>query len=259
MPELPEVELYRRQFEEMALNQAISSVEAENEGRMIPGGVDNLRQALIGNSLVGTRRIGKYLFIQLSDGNWLMWHFGLTGSFSYYQGEEMRHRFARIFFHFGNGWTLSFNSLRKFSRMEVVENIDAYQKKKKIGPDVGEISPEDFAQALIKKRTMIKPALLEQKKFAGVGNWMADEILFWSRVHPETRCYDVPAATYHQLHQDLQEIIQTTIEFGADYQTFPQKYLVRVRGDEGNCPRCGTELTRLVVGGRGTYICEKCL
>lgn len=259
MPELPEVELYRRQFEEVALDQVIKAVETENEGRMVPSGLENLRKTTVGKAMVETERIGKYLFVRLSDGGpWLMWHFGLTGSFTYYQDEEMQHRFARIFFHFENGWILSFNSMRKFSRLEITDSLEAYQKKKKLGQDAGRISLEDFTQALQSKTMQIKPALLEQKKFAGVGNWMADEMLLWTRLHPETRCNEIDTEAYHHLHAALQEIIQTAIDYGAYYESFPEKYLVRVREDGGHCPRCDRELTRLVVGGRGTYICENC-
>lgn len=259
MPELPEVELYRRQFEEVALDKAIVAVDAENEGRMVPGGLDQIREAAVGKSMVETQRIGKYLFIHLSDGGpWLMWHFGLTGSFTYYGDEAMQHRFARIFFRLDNGWTLSFNSMRKFSRLEVTESLEAYQKRKKIGADARAISPEDFAAALQRKSMQLKPALLEQKNFAGVGNWIADEMLLWTGLHPERRCHAVSTEQYHALHAALQEIIQTAIDYGADYEAFPKKYLIRVREDGGHCPRCDQELTRLVVGGRGTYLCTSC-
>ena len=259
MPELPEVELYRREFEKVALNQTIREIETENEGRMLPAGLDTLRELAIGHQLVETDRIGKYLFIRLcSVDQWLMWHFGLTGSFTYYQDEAMKHRFARIFFTFDNGWKLSLNSMRKFSRLEITDSVEAYQAKKKIGPDATRISAEDFTEVLQKKTMVIKSALLEQKKFAGVGNWIADEMLHRVQVHPEQRCHQIEAETYHQLHAALQDIIQVAIDYGADYENFPEHFLIRVREEGGQCPRCDRELIRFVVGGRGTYICETC-
>jgi formamidopyrimidine-DNA glycosylase len=259
MPELPEVELYRREFEKVALHQTIRQIETENEGRMLPDGLDKLREVAVGHQMLETDRIGKYLFIRLgSVDQWLMWHFGLTGSFTYYQDEAMRHRFARIFFTLDHGWKLSFNSMRKFSRLEITESVEAYQQKKKIGPDATQISVEAFTQTLQKKTTQIKPALLEQKKFAGIGNWIADEMLHRVQVHPEQRCHEIEAETYHALHEALQDIIQVAIDYGADYETFPEHFLIRVREEGGHCPRCSRELIRLVVGGRGTYICETC-
>ena len=258
MPELPEVELYRREFESLALHKKVIEVEAENEGRMIPAGFEKLREEVLDKSFVGTERVGKYLFVKLSSGSYLLWHFALTGSFTYYQDEEMKHRFARILFRFDNGWTLSFNSMRKFSRLELVENIPSYQKKKKLGLDARLISKEDFATSLSKKGTQIKPALLEQKHFAGVGNWIADEMLHWVQIHPETRCKEISTEQYYQLHAALQEIIQVALDYGGDYGSFPPRFMVKVREDGGNCPRCEGELTRLVVGGRGTYICSSC-
>lgn len=258
MPELPEVELYRRSFEEVALNQVIVDIRTENEGRMLPGGLEALREAAIGQQMVTTERIGKYFFIRLSNDQWVMWHFGLTGSFTYYQDVEMQHRFARIFFDFDNGWHLSFNSMRKFSRMEVTESLEAYRKKKKIGPDVGQIKHEEFSAALQKRGAPIKVALLEQKKFAGIGNWMADEMLHRHKIHPETRCHEIGEQTYHQLLDSVRDIIDVTLDYEADYENFPEHFLVRVREPGGHCPRCAQELARIVVGGRGTYICEKC-
>ncbi|MEM9985958.1 MAG: zinc finger domain-containing protein, partial [Bacteroidota bacterium] len=155
-------------------------------------------------------------------------------------------------------WTLSFNSLRKFSRLELVEDIPSYQKQKKLGPDATLISKEEFADALLKKGTQIKPALLQQKHFAGIGNWIADEMLHWVQIHPEARCKTISREQYYDLHAALQEIIQVTLDYGGDYGSFPPKFMVRVREDGGSCPRCDDELTRLVVGGRGTYICNRC-
>lgn len=259
MPELPEVELYRREFERVALHQTIRAIDTDNEGRMLPDGLDKLREVAIGHQMVETERIGKYLFIRLgSVERWLMWHFGLTGSFTYYQEEAMRHRFARIVFTFDSGWKLSFNSMRKFSRLEITDSVAAYQQRKKIGPDAQRISREDFAQVLQKKTTLLKPALLEQKKFAGIGNWIADEMLHRVQVHPEIRCHEVGTETYHALYDALQDIIQVAIDYGADYETFPAHFLIRVREEGGHCPRCERELTRIVVGGRGTYLCETC-
>jgi formamidopyrimidine-DNA glycosylase len=258
MPELPEVELYRREFEQVALHQTIRKIDVENEGRMLPGGLAQLREVAIGHQLVETDRIGKYLFIRLGNQSWLMWHFGLTGSFTYYQDDALRHRFAHIIFTFDHGWKLSFNSMRKFSRLEVIDNVADYQRRKKIGPDAQRISREDFAAALASKTTQIKPALLAQNKFAGIGNWIADEMLHRVKIHPEMRCHQIETSQYHALHDALQDIIQVAIDYGADYEQFPDHFLIRVREDGGHCPRCGRELTRLVVGGRGTYLCDTC-
>jgi len=257
MPELPEVEIYRRQFEEVALAQTIASVKAENEGRMIPQGVEHLQESLIGQRFEGTERVGKFLFIRLTNGEFLLWHFGLTGSFTYFKEEEMRHRFARIWVYFENGWILTFNSLRKFSRMEVTPTIEELLSRRKIGPDVLRMSTEDFTHSLIRRRVNIKAALLEQKKFAGIGNWIADEMLFQTCIHPETPCDQLTEQQYAHLHQWVKDIIQTTLDYDADYANFPEHYLVRVRRDGEKCPRCEQELKRLVVAGRGTFICEK--
>ncbi|MEM7655759.1 MAG: DNA-formamidopyrimidine glycosylase family protein [Bacteroidota bacterium] len=260
MPELPEVERYRRYLRESVLDQPIRKVEAFNEGRMLPGGLERLQQVMEGQRLTHFDRIGKYLFPHLDNGTVMLWHFGMSGRPVFYHESADIPKYERIRFSFDDGYRLAFSSLRKFSRLEVGESVAAFQQAKKLGQDAMEISQEDFVTALSRKKTRIKPALLEQKHFAGVGNWIADEMLFQANIHPEVRCQEVGELGLRHLYLAMQEILQTAISHEADYNTFPKHFMVISRwGEAEGCPRCGGELTKLVVGGRGTYICETCL
>ncbi|MEO0469351.1 MAG: DNA-formamidopyrimidine glycosylase family protein [Bacteroidota bacterium] len=257
MPELPEVEHYRLYLQESALNQKIVSVETENEGRMLKVPLAEIRDGSVGESFTDTDRIGKYLFLKSSGGKWLMWHFGLTGQPVYYHGSSPPPKYQRILFRFDNGYQLAFACLRKFGRLDLADDVESYRIKNKIGQDAMHIPVADFVQALSKKRIAIKTALLQQKKFAGVGNWIADEMLFQTSLHPETPSNAHSPEQLAALHESMQEIIATAITEGGK-QNFPDHYLVKVRKDGESCPTCETELTRLVVGGRGTYICDRC-
>ncbi|MFK7925025.1 MAG: Fpg/Nei family DNA glycosylase [Bacteroidia bacterium] len=259
MPELPEVEGYRRYVEGTAMNQTITAVEAINEGRMLRGiPLQTFRDASVGERFVKTSRIGKFLFMHLSNNKIQMWHFGLTGEPIYYQAAEEKPRFARFIFHFDSGFQLGFNCMRKFGRLDLLDDIEAYQKKNKLGPDATQIGESAFIAALQGRKTMIKPALLQQQHFAGIGNWIADEMLFQINLHPETRCFAVSEAQYKALYLVMQEILDTAINLDAHYKEFPAHFMVERRWKKGACPRHETPLERIVVGGRGTFICRKC-
>jgi formamidopyrimidine-DNA glycosylase len=258
MPELPEVEGYRRYLEGTTFHQKITGVDVNNEGRMLRVPLTQLREASIGHRFVDSERIGKFLFLQLSNGKIQLWHFGLTGEPKYLPSDEEAPRFARITFHLENGFDLAFSCMRKFGYLKLIDDIEAHRKEIKLGVDAQKITKEAFTHSLQKKRTMIKPALLQQNVFAGVGNWIADEMLFQTRLHPEMRCHTISESDYHELYDRMQEILTTAIGLDAHYKEFPAHFMVERRWQKGNCPRCETELFRFVVGGRGTFVCPNC-
>ncbi|MEO1449973.1 MAG: DNA-formamidopyrimidine glycosylase family protein, partial [Bacteroidota bacterium] len=142
MPELPEVEGYRKYLLATAMQQRIVAVESENEGRMLPAGMAALRKASIGKGIISTERVGKYLFLQLGEANWMMWHFGLTGSPAYFTEKEAAPRFTRIWFELESGHYLGFVSMRKFSRLKLTDSVENFRKAHKIGPDALQATPE---------------------------------------------------------------------------------------------------------------------
>ncbi len=116
MPELPEVETYRRYVAETSLHQTITQLEVEHP-RLVATDYDTLHHALLGAQFTGTHRIGKNLFLPLDRGPVLVLHFGMTGGVDYYRAEEDRPRFARVVFHFSTGFKLAFVDSRMFGRV----------------------------------------------------------------------------------------------------------------------------------------------
>lgn len=241
-----------------ALHQQITGLKTLNEGRMLRVGREKLKKKSIGQTFVGTDRIGKFLFLHLSNQQIQLWHFGLTGEPKYYPREEALPRFARIVFELESGFNLAFCCLRKFGRLDLLTDIEAYRKQQKLGVDAQQISREEFVRVLRNKKTAIKTALLQQNHFAGIGNWIADEMLFQVQLHPELRGHEVAEAQLGELYDRLQEILTTALNLEAHYKEFPAHFMVERRWQKGNCPRCETPLLRLEVGGRGTYICPNC-
>ena len=258
MPELPEVEIYRRYFESTCLNQAIRNIGFKDH-KILSAGVDELEQALIGASFTGTVRIGKYLFAELSSGPYVLIHFGMTGNLEYYKDPEQEPRFARWVLQFENGFHFAFIDARKFGRIDLCESPEAYRKDHKLGPDLLDISLEDFTKSFSKRKIPIKAALLEQKNFAGIGNWIADEVLFQCRVHPALPAGEVSPDQLKSIFETSIEVVKTAIRFNTSYGEFPEGYFVHHRDEKDFCPRHPEQsIERLIVGGRGTYICPIC-
>lgn len=267
MPELPEVETYRRYLEATSLYQPISGLDVEDE-KLLTTEYGTLSQALIGSQFTETHRIGKQLFVMTNRGFVLAMHFGMTGDLAYFRDDEDTPRFARIVFRFANGYRLGFICPRKFERIGLVESIESYQKQKGLGTDALEITAEELAEKLRSKKALIKPLLLDQGIVAGIGNWIVDEVLFQARIHPERRAFLLSNEELQSLHDAIQLVLRTAIEQEAIYRLFPPSFLIHAREWDDSphtnqdthkaCPRCGHAISFSRVGGRATYTCTTC-
>jgi formamidopyrimidine-DNA glycosylase len=267
MPELPEVETYRRYLEATSLQQTITGLYVEDH-KLLTTDYGTLSQVLIGNQFTGTHRIGKNLFVLTSRGPVMLLHFGMTGSLAYYRDAEDTPRFARIQFHFASGFRLAFLCPRKFERLGLVDSIEEYSLAKSLGTDALDISVPQLAAKLMGKKALVKPLLLDQANVAGIGNWIVDEVLFQARIHPETRGTQLKEEEVERLHYAISSVLNTAIEHEAVYGRFPQSFLIHARewdesphGDQRthkSCPVCSSEIQLTRVGGRATYFCLTC-
>jgi formamidopyrimidine-DNA glycosylase len=267
MPELPEVETYRRYLEATSLYQTITGLYVEDH-KLLTTDYGTLSKALIGNQFTGTHRIGKHLFVLTAREQVIIMHFGMTGSLAYYRDAEDTPRFARIVFHFAGGFRLAFLCPRKFERLGLTDSVEAYTLAKKLGPDALDISQQELAKKLMGKKALVKPLLLDQANLAGIGNWIVDEVLFQAGIHPETRGFQLTQPEVARLHQAIHLVLNTAIEEEAVYGRFPKSFLIHAREwDESphadanthkNCPVCNSEIQFGRVGGRATYYCLNC-
>lgn len=259
MPELPEVERFRQYFEGTALHQKVAEVEITDAG-VLTCTTEELKAVAEKHTFDKTERIGKYLFIETSAGKVLMIHFGMSGSLKYYRDDPPR--FGRVVFHLDNGFHLAFDCPRKFGRIDVADSVKAYQTKKKLSTDAYKMSWEEFEQNTSGRKGLIKPLLLNQKVAAGVGNWIADEILFQAKVHPETKANQLTKEELRLVYDKMRDILHTAVSYEANYNHYPKDYFIHRRGwteqHTDNCPNCGTEVHYQKVGGRATYLCEVC-
>lgn len=256
IPELPEVETFRRYIERTSLGQEVTGVEVRNKivlGKLAPR---DLCRAVEGSSFREARRIGKQLFLALSKGGWLTWHFGMTGEPVFFtDGDEPK--YARVLFRFDSG-ALAFDDPRMLGRIGIAGSLDAFVRDKRLGPDALAIPKKEFLEIFGRAKGAVKPALMDQHKMAGVGNIYSDEILFQSRIDPRADLRKLGQKDLELIYRNMGKVLNKAIEKGADYSAFPQTYLLHHRSKGAPCPRCGGVMDTITLGGRTTYYCPAC-
>lgn len=268
MPELPEVETRRQYLEASSLHQPIDHILVEDH-KLLTVDYETLTGKLTGRSFTGTRRVGKNLFVLTDDPAVILHlHFGMTGDLEYYHSSVGRLKYARIVFAFENGFNLGFICPRKFERVGLVDNIDTYLARKKIAPDGLDISLSELTARVRRRKSPIKPVLLDQSVVAGLGNWIVDDVLFQAGIHPLMLAGSLSDDDMSRLHAAIRHVLTVAIEEEAIYRNFPKSFLIHAREWDHSpydspdahryCPVCGTPVERTVVGGRTTLYCPHC-
>jgi formamidopyrimidine-DNA glycosylase len=268
MPELPEVETYRRFIDEIAVGQTITGLDVR-DAHVLAVPEDELRAGLLGRTITGTSRLGKNCFLELDNGRLLVLHFGMTGDIGAFREAPDAPRFTRVAWQLADsGLSLAFIDPRKFGRIRLAESAEAYQKAKKLGPDALQITAAELHQKL-SRRVFVKPLLLDQSLTAGLGNWIVDEVLFQAKLHPERLGNSISEKETAALHAAIQLVLTTAIQHEANYRHFPKSFLIHARewddsatpGSDAHtfCPRHPkVKIDKYYVGGRATYTCPKC-
>jgi formamidopyrimidine-DNA glycosylase len=278
MPELPEVEIFKRFLDRHALNQEITAVTVRH-----PKGLRNISPEALSaitskNQFAETQRRGKHLLAKLSPilgqanpkhpGPWLHFHFGMTGCLSYaspsqpavnaYGDDLNRDSHIRVSFALTDGGQFHFHDQRLFGFISLVDDPAAYFQAKKLGPDALTVSETEFLKQLSGRKGSIKPLLMDQSVVAGLGNIYVDELLFQAYLHPQRPMASLEPVTLGKLHALMQEILTRTIALKVDRDQLPPHYLWHQRKAKGYCPRDGLPLSVQTVGGRTTYFCPHC-
>jgi len=258
MPELPDVETFKRYLNTTSLHQRISSVDARSAYVLKGVSARELARRLKGRSFESSRRHGKHLFVRADADLWLRLHFGMTGSLRYFKHEEQAPKHTRVLFLFANAHRLAFEDQRKFGEVGLLKDVDEFLKKRALGPDTLDISLPQFKEIIEKHHGPVKTILLNQKLIAGIGNIYADEILFRSRIHPAMQASALKDNAIARLFGATRYILRTAIHAKADADFMPKSWLLARRGKDGKCPRCGRELKSATIGGRTAWFCAHC-
>lgn len=285
MPELPEVETVRMGLSRLLPGVTVKSVDFDWP-KSFPNSKNDTNRFLIGAKIVQVRRRGKALIIDLSSKYSLAIHLKMTGQLVFRSKSavfgaghpndslvgKLPDKSTRVIFDLDEA-KLFFNDQRKFGWAKLIptteiEQIDFF---KKLGPEplTADFTAGKFRQR-IKRRpnSQIKAVLLDQTIIAGVGNIYADEALWGAKIHPETRVRHISAKKLDKLYEELLFVLKLAIKKGGS----TDKNYVDAEGKKGSylkfarvfrrenlpCPRCGTDIIKIRVAGRGTHLCTHC-
>ena len=258
MPELPEVETFKRYLDSTSLHQRIINVDVRDAYVLKRVSPRELARRLKGRRFENSHRHGKHLFVRASDELWLRLHFGMTGSLEYLNHDEASSKAARVIFRFANKCRLAFDDQRKFGEIELIEDVDEFLQTRGLGPDALEISFSQFKAIVEKHRAAVKAILLNQQLIAGIGNLYADEILFRARMHPAIEAARLSDKDLNRLFRATRYVLEKAIALKTDFNRLPKSWLLTNRGKRGKCPRCGRELKSATIGGRTAWFCGHC-
>jgi formamidopyrimidine-DNA glycosylase len=268
MPELPEVETFKRYLNCTSLHQRITDVEVRDAYVLKGISARELARYLKGHRFENTHRHGKHLFVRASGDPpsprlrraslWLRLHFGMTGSLEYLNDAEVVPKTARVVFCFATNRRLAFDDQRKFGEIELIEDVDEFLQTRDIGPDALEIGLSQFKVIVGNRRGAVKAILLNQQLIAGIGNLYADEILFRAGVHPATQAATLNDTDLRRLFHATRYVLGKAIALKTDFNRLPKSWLLTHRGKRGRCPRCCRVLKSQMIGGRTSWFCPHC-
>lgn len=270
MPELPEVETIRRDLEKELMGEKITAIDYKVPNMLKPD-PDTVLKNSVGKEVLSFSRVAKLLLINLKEGGHLAIHLKLSGQLFVKKETDPIGKYTYVTFHFDNGKVIWFNEFRKFGYVLYIRDegsLDTLLKSYGPEPLTPQFSVEVFQKMLKKTTRPIKVVIMDQKKLAGVGNIYADEALWYSKIHPETKANKLTSKEVTDLFKNINFVISQGIEDrGTSVDTYldglgnkggHDKNLQVFRKNGQPCPSCGTIIKKSRVGGRGTHYCPNC-
>ncbi|SDS99621.1 formamidopyrimidine-DNA glycosylase [Nocardioides scoriae] len=274
MPELPEVESARQVIEASGLGRRIVEVDDHDTYECRPHRPGEIRAALLDRHLTAAHRRGKLMWCETSapasavasrggPGPLLGLHLGMSGRILVEEPDEdgsreggdapgpsgatrpRKEEWYRFTLTFDDGGRLRLLDKRRLGRVRLDPDLDA------LGPDAGEIGREEFRARVGRGTAPLKARLLDQATLAGVGNLLADEVLWQARLSPLRPVGELGTDELDALRRALRQGIRSAIRQGGVHTG----EVVPHRGRGRHCPRCGAEMTRATVGSRTTWWC----
>lgn len=256
MPELPDVEGFRRELEKTLPGRRIRDVDVFDAGVLRNASAANLRRQLAGHKFAKPRRHGKWLILP-TDGPTLLVHSGMTGHPYFAARDAEAEGQERLVITLDRG-EFRYADLRKLRGVWLASDDDEVAGVMgDQGPDALSMNFRSFRAALRGHRGAVKPALMDQSVLAGLGNMLTDEICWRARVHPSKAIADLSDDELRRLHAAMKRTLTTAVRHGR-IPGLP-RWLTRVRNDpDPSCPRCGTRLRRDRISGRTSLWCPHC-
>jgi formamidopyrimidine-DNA glycosylase len=267
VPELPEVETIVRQLRPQLVGRRIVSASVSWPRSIASPSARAFCTRIAGDRIESVWRRAKYFVFSLESGRHVVGHLRMSGRL--YVGDLQAPDYLRVSFALDDGNHLAFVDVRKFGRLALVDDVEAFL------PDIGpeplgpELTPAWMRRELRTRRRQLKPLLLDQSFLAGLGNIYVDESLHRAGLHPLRRSDRVPGAQAEVLATCIREVLGGAVNAeGSSFDTFyrtpegqPGAYQDEflVYGRDGKpCRSCGTIITKLFVAQRGTHVCRRC-
>ena len=269
MPELPEVETVKNGLKTKVLNKKITNCKVLYPGIIAYPDKEKFIKEIINQTILDITRRGKFLMFELDD-YYLISHLRMEGKYFIKNLDESLSKHDHVIFTLNNKEELRYNDTRKFGKMHLVKKNELDKTPiEKLGLEPWDESlTKEYLKEKLNKKKAIKTLLLDQSIITGIGNIYADEILFLSKINPETQGCNLTNKNLKDIIDNTKNVLEKAIESGGttihSYTSvdgitgrFQQELLVHQRKSEP-CPNCGKEILKIVVNGRGTYYCPKC-
>lgn len=270
MPELPEVEAARQTIRRALVGSPITEVFIPDDPILLRNTpAEAVRETLQGATVMDVGRKGKYWWLELDRTPWVFGHLGMTGQVLDFNSEPFRYarkrkafdengepRWVKMDLRTADGRRLAFTDARRLGHLWLAESPEADPRMARLGPDAHEDLPDDeaFFKRLHRRKAPIKAVLLDQAFLAGIGNYLADEVMFQARVAPHRLASELSEEETGRVRAALRDILDHAVKVGADYEHFPEDWLFHHRwgGDKGAQEFGGYAIQRDTIGGRTT-------
>lgn len=265
MPELPEVETVRKQLAQEMMGACITAIEIR-----VPKIFVGDPESIYRDKIVKVGRVGKYLFLHLASGRGLAIHLKMTGRMVMNVAEYGQSPHTRVVISMQDGRSIYYWDTRMFGYLHVESDIAGAEErvKQKLGPEPWVISDTELLRKLQKTGRAVKEAILDQSLLAGVGNIYANDGLWLAGIDPRRKANTLKLSEVKKLRASLCAVMERGLATGGASDnsyvdaygkrgSYQDEFLVYSRTGEP-CNTCGMPLKRIVVGGRGTWVCEEC-
>lgn len=267
MPELPEVETVKNTLKKQILKKQIKQAQIYWDNIIAFPTPKDFKAQIKNQTINDILRRGKWLMFEL-DNYYLLSHLRMEGKYFIKDNKDERNKHEHVIFKFTDNTELRYHDTRKFGKMYLIEKEDVYKVK-----PLSELGLEPWDKNLNSKylktkfnKKPIKTQLLDQGIITGIGNIYADEILFLSKLNPEMPGDKLTNKNLEDIIKYTKQTLEKAIELGGTtvksytssegvHGRFQNELLVHTKD---TCPKCNHKITKIVVGGRGTYYCPKC-
>lgn len=272
MPELPEVEHVRSLFERVLKGRKVVDVDARTDDIVFEGrSPEIIREAFLGRTVEQVGRKGKYFWFEFGDAPVVFGHLGMNGWVREWGVESMRlqshgaapmddesgePRFLKLSLTTDEGRRIALTDSRRLARVWTGRDVESEPRIAKLGPDAWLSLPEHaaFFALIHRRKAPIKAVLLDQGVVSGIGNWIADEVLYRSRIAPSRTGDALTAEEVERLRIAIREVLDHAIGVDADYTKFPESWMFHHRWGGGKGAELieGHPIVRETIGGRTT-------